>query len=143
MAGWVGATVMVMANEMSEDRLRAASDRFYLALTDVLAGDPSSMLELWSHADDVSYMGPLTEMLVGWESIRESWKLAADAKLSGTVRAEVNHFVVGGPLGFVVGYERGSSIVNGQWVVVDIRATSIYRLEAGEVKMIGHHTDRI
>ncbi len=44
-------------------------------------------------------------------------------------------------LGFVVGFERGTVEINGVSTKVDIRATSLYRLEEGRWKMIGHHTD--
>jgi ketosteroid isomerase-like protein len=35
--------------------------------------------------------------------------------------------------------EVGSNVIDGKKVVVSLRATSIYRQENGQWKMIGHH----
>ncbi len=45
---------MSSANEMS---FRQAADRLYDALNALFAGDLTPMRGLWSHADDVAYMG--------------------------------------------------------------------------------------
>ena len=37
--------------------------------------------------------------------------------------------------------EVGSNVIGGKKSVVSLRATSIYRKENGQWKMIGHHTD--
>ena len=65
--------------------LEDATRRFYIALNDVLGGDVAPMLELWSHADDVTYMSPFGELLVGWDPIRASWQAQADQRLGGHV----------------------------------------------------------
>lgn len=122
--------------------LQQASEAFYSALADVLAGDPRSMLDLWSHSDDVTYMGPMDgTVTVGWGPIRQAWLDQADARIGGQVATEGLHYVVGSDLGIVVNYEVGSGHV-GVEGEKRIRATSSYRLENGQVKMIGHHTDR-
>lgn len=121
--------------------LDEASDAFYDALNALLAGDAEPMLSLWSHADDVTYMSPFGELLVGWEPVRASWQAQADQRLGGEVRPEEVRIVAGAGLGFVVGFERGHVEVDGETVPVDIRATSLYRLEDGGWVMIGHHTD--
>jgi ketosteroid isomerase-like protein len=100
------------------------------------------MLDVWSKADDVSYMGPLGDELIGWDAIRATWETQASMRMGGDVHHESLHAVAGGEIGFTVGYERGSAVVDGEAVVVDIRATNVFRLEDGAVKMIGHHTDR-
>lgn len=52
--------------------LEEATRSFYEALNAMLGGNVSPMLALWSHADDVTYMSPFGELLVGWEPIRDS-----------------------------------------------------------------------
>ena len=132
-----------MTADLTMDDMRTATTRFYAALGDVLAGDPEPMFAIWSRAGDVCYSGPMGPLVVGWEPIRRSWQEQADAKLGGFVSPEELHFVVGGPLGVVTGYERGEVAADGVATTVNIRATSTYRLDDGEVKMIGHHTDPI
>ncbi len=121
--------------------LEDASAVFYSALNDVLAGDVQPMLASWSHADDVTYMSPFGELLVGWEPIRASWQAQADQRLGGRVEPEELHHFASDELGFVVGFERGSIQIDGETKPVDIRATSVYRLEDGRWAMVGHHTD--
>jgi len=121
--------------------LEAATRSFYAALNDMLAGDVAPMLALWSHADDVTYMSPFGELLVGWEAISRSWEAQADQRLGGHVEPEELRHFVSDALGFVVGFERGSVEIDGQDTAVDIRATSMYRVEDGRWMMIGHHTD--
>ncbi|MFL5844767.1 MAG: YybH family protein [Solirubrobacteraceae bacterium] len=121
--------------------LEDATHDFYDALNAVLGGDAEPMLTLWSHADDVTYMSPFGELLVGWEPVRASWHAQAGQRLGGRVDpAELRHFD-SPSLGSVVGFERGSVQIEGTTTPVDIRATSTYRLEDGRWKMIGHHTD--
>ena len=121
--------------------LEDASKAFYSALNDLLGGDVEPMTELWSHADDVTYMSPFGELLVGWDAVRASWDAQADQRLGGRVEPEDLHQFSSDGLGFVVGFERGAVEVDGKSTPVDIRATSMYRVEDGRWLMIGHHTD--
>ena len=121
--------------------LEDATQDFYAALNAMLEGDAAPMLGLWSHADDVTYMSPFGELLVGWESIRDSWQAQADQRLGGRVEAEELRHFASPELGCVVGFERGSVEIDGSTVPVDIRATSTYRVENDRWAMIGHHTD--
>lgn len=121
--------------------LEEATERFYLALNALLGGDCSPMLDLWSHADDVTYMSPFGELLTGWEPISASWQAQGDQRLGGEVHAEELHHITSPTLGFVVGFERGHVQVDGERTSVDIRATSMYRAEEGHWAMVGHHTD--
>jgi ketosteroid isomerase-like protein len=121
--------------------LEDASKSFYAALNEMLAGDVEPMLALWSQADDVTYMSPFGELLVGWEPIRASWQSQAEQRLGGHVEPEQVHYFESDSLGFVVGFERGSVEINGAATPVDIRATSMYRVEDDRWLMIGHHTD--
>lgn len=121
--------------------LEEASHGFYEALNAMLAGDAAPMLDQWSHADDVTYMSPFGELLVGWEPVRASWEGQAAAHLGGHVEGEELRHVASPTLGFVVGFERGTVEVDGVSTAVDIRASSMYRLEDDRWAMIGHHTD--
>jgi ketosteroid isomerase-like protein len=100
------------------------------------------MLEVWSHADDVTYMGPAGGFQIGWEQVREQWESQAALKLGGNVEPYETRVTVGGDLAFVQCYEKGSNVdAEGSEVSVSIRATSLFRKENGTWKMIGHQTD--
>lgn len=118
-----------------------ATERFYSALNAVLEGDAMPMFDLWSHADDVTYMSPFGELLMGWEPVRVSWQAQADQGLGGEVHPEGLREFASAGLGVVVGFERGHVEIEGRRRPVDIRATSVYRVENGGFAMIGHHTD--
>ena len=121
--------------------LQSATTTFYQDLNAVLAGDPGPMEALWSHAGDITYMSPFGQLLVGWTGVRASWEQQAGQHLGGRVEPEDLHYFASSTLGVVVGFERGSVTINGKDTPVNIRATSTYRLEGGQWKMIGHHTD--
>ncbi|HEU4533823.1 MAG TPA: hypothetical protein VFS00_06880, partial [Polyangiaceae bacterium] len=57
-----------------EAEVRAASDGFYAALNRVLQGDATQMLEVWSHADDVTASHPVGNWSYGWEQLRITWE---------------------------------------------------------------------
>ncbi len=121
--------------------LEQATEEFYAALGALLGGDAEPVCALWSKRHDVTYMSPFGELLIGWEPIRASWLKQAEQRLGGEVHPVDLHYVAAGELGFVVGFERGSIEVDGHARTVDIRATSLWRLEEGHWAMIGHHTD--
>ncbi len=128
--------------EMTLESLRQSSDMFYEALGAVLVGEVDPMLELLSSADDATYLGPMGEVIVGWDAIRDAWIAQAQTELGGRVTPFDRHYSVTGSIGIVVGWEKGE-LHRGMPGEVNIRATSTYRLEDGAVKMIGHQTDRL
>ena len=111
------------------------------ALNTMFTGDVGPMLDLWSHADDVTYMGPFGKILVGWKEVRASWEQQAGLKLGGRVEPTDLHIVANDGLGVTVGHERGTNYKDGKPISVAIRATNVFRRENGQWKMIGHHTD--
>lgn len=121
--------------------IEQASAEFYDALNAMFGGDAAPMLAHWSHADDVTYMSPFGELLVGWAAVKASWDHQAAAHLGGRVDGEELTYVATSDLGFVVGFERGAVEIDGVAQAVDIRSTSMYRLEGRRWAMIGHHTD--
>jgi ketosteroid isomerase-like protein len=86
-------------------------------------------------------MGPAGGFQVGWDAVLANWQAQAAKKLGGKIEPAETRFLVGDDLAFVVGFERGENSIYGQPVPVSIRATSVFRKENGQWKMIGHHTD--
>jgi len=136
------ATIEAAANETLA--VEAAIRQFYAGLNAVFAGDTSGMDEIWSHANTVTYMGPVGGMQVGWDAIQTMWRVQADMKLDGRVEATDLHVTIGNDLALVENYEIGSGRdAEGRTQKFRIRATSSFRKENGKWKMIGHHTDLI
>lgn len=122
--------------------VRQVADQFYDALNVMFTGDAAPMKQVWSHADDVAYMGPGGSIKIGWRKVWKDWEAQAACKLGGNVRAEDVHFVVNGDLAAMYAREVGENTnIGGKREKVDIRVTNIFRKEDGKWRMIGHHTD--
>lgn len=144
---WLAITLLAMGSIMTAARtesksdeaaVKAATERFYAALNTMFKGELGPMKEVWSHARDVTYMGPAGGMKVGWDLVLKEWEAQAAMKLGGSVNPEETHMVIGETMAVVQNYEKGE---NGEGREVSIRATNLFRKEHGTWKMIGHHTD--
>lgn len=138
----IGTKAAVEDKAADEDAVRAANAEFYAALNSLFTGDAAPTMALWSHAHDITYMGPMGGLEVGWEAIEKVWKAQAALKLGGRVEPKDIQINVGRDLAVVSDVEVGEN-TNARGVVakVSIRATNVYRKEGGKWKMIGHHTD--
>lgn len=123
--------------------VRAANERFYQALNAMFAGDIAPMEQVWSHAEDVTYMGPDGKFLVGWGDVSANWTKQAGLKLGGVIREESVQMKVGTDLATVECREVGENLVHGKPTPVSLRATNVYRKENGQWRMVGHHTDKL
>jgi ketosteroid isomerase-like protein len=133
---------LAQAGEGDEKAVKQAVAQFYSALNTMFTGEIAPMMEVWSHAADVTYMGPGGGFEVGWKAISPIWEKQAAMKLGGSVNSEEMKVIVGDNLAVVHNYEIGKNTnVKGKAQSVDIRATNIFRKEDGKWKMIGHHTD--
>ncbi len=141
------ATVATWAQPslLSADETQAveqASTKFYTSLNALFTGDAEPMQDVWSHAADVTYLGPAGGIQIGWDAVRASWETQAALKLGGKIESADLHVVVGNDLAFAQCYERGENLdAQGQPIQVSIRATNVFRKENGQWKLISHHTD--
>lgn len=132
----------VVARKGDTQEVRAASKRFYEALNAMFSGDLDPMKAVWSHRDDVTYMGPAGGFRVGWKNVLADWEAQAVLKLGGSVKPTDLRMTVGRDLAIVRNLEIGENEdADGKLRRVEIRSTSTFRKENGEWKMIGHHTD--
>jgi len=121
-----------------------AAEQFYTALNAMFAGDLAPMKEVWSHADDVTYMGPAGGFRIGWAQVLADWEAQAAMDLGGQVRPRDMRVMVGRDLAVVSNYEIGENVgPQGEARRVEIRATNLFRKEDGKWKMVGHHTDTL
>jgi ketosteroid isomerase-like protein len=138
--GCTTANTMLASDD--EKAVMQAATQFYAALNAMFTGDLGPMKEVWSHEDDVTYMGPGSGFQVGWDQVLANWEAQAAMKLGGEVKPEDMHITVGRDIAVTHNYEKGKNInAEGKTQMVSIRATSLFRKEDGKWKMIGHHTD--
>jgi ketosteroid isomerase-like protein len=132
----------VAASAEDEQAVRQAAAQFYAALNTMFTGELGPMKEVWSHANDVTYMGPGGGFQVGWDQVLANWEAQAAMKLGGKVEPADMRITVGKDLAVTHNYERGENTnADGKTQTVSIRATNLFRKEDGKWKMIGHHTD--
>jgi uncharacterized protein (TIGR02246 family) len=130
--------------EMTADEkaVHAAVDRWFVALNAMFAGDPEPFSELYSHADDVTYMGAEGTYRVGWDEVYGDWTLQAEKSLGGHVEGSEIRVVVSGTMASATHYTKGTvRTAEGKVVAQQVRETSVFRMEEGAWKMIAHHAD--
>jgi ketosteroid isomerase-like protein len=136
------AVASARAASTDEEGVADAAKRFYAALNDMFTGDLASMKAVWSHADDVTYMGPGGGYQVGWKQVLAVWEQQAALKLGGKIEPADMRINAGSDIAVVHNFERGENTnARGETRKVSIRATSVFRKEGGTWKMIGHHAD--
>ncbi len=126
---------------MEEKSVSAAFDNFYVALNLMFKGEGQAMKDAWSHADDITYMGPAGNYLVGWTQIEGEWDTQTAAKLGGKVTPQNINMIVVGDMALANCIEAGENVVDGKTETVSLRSSTVFRKESGAWKIIGHQTD--
>lgn len=140
--GLVTASASAQAPVAGKDAALAANARFYAAINAMFKGDLGPIEAVWSHSDDVTYMGPTGAFDAGWSAVLKDWEGQAAQKLGGKVEPVEVHVIVGQNLAVVNDFEEGENTnAEGKVQHVRLRATNIFRKEGGQWKMVGHHTD--
>ena len=122
--------------------VRAALDQWFVALNAMLNGDPEPFAALYSHAEDVSYMGAEGTYRTGWAAAYEDWEEQARKSGGGSVEGADAHVVVGGDMAYAQHLTKGRvRAPDGQMLETAVRETSVFRKEDGLWKMIAHHAD--
>ncbi|MEM7024220.1 MAG: nuclear transport factor 2 family protein [Pseudomonadota bacterium] len=122
--------------------VQQADDQFFAALNAMFVGELEPMMTLWSHADDVVYMGPDGVFQVGWAAVRQDWEKQAALKLGGEIHVVDRRFTVGEQLAAAYHVAKGSNLdADGIRREVTIRGTNLFRQEEGTWKLVAHHSD--
>jgi uncharacterized protein (TIGR02246 family) len=122
----------------------AAVDQWFVALNAMLNGDPKPFAEIYSHSDDVTYMGAEGTYRVGWEATYADWKAQAEKSTGGKIQCADIHIVVHGDMAVAQHLTEGRvRKPNGDMADTSVRETSVFRLEDGVWKMIAHHADSL
>ncbi len=119
-----------------------AAFEFYAALNALFTGDVAPMQAIWSHANDVTYMGPVGGFQTGWQQVGKRWEEQAALHLGGHIEPKDMRIIIGEDLASVQCLEVGSNLdAPVRPLHVSIRATSLFRKDNGHWKMISHHAD--
>lgn len=125
----------------TEDEVRAASEAFYTALNRMLAGDASSLGDIWSHSPTVTTMHPIGGREVGWDQVRASFEQVARESTGGHVEMADQLIRVCDDVAYELGVEHAQFAIAEQQLHVNSRVTNIYRRQDGAWKIVHHHGD--
>ena len=133
-----------VVSDNEEQAVRLALDGFYASLNSMLLGDPLPAKAVWSHSEDIAYMGADGGYQVGWEAMYADWVKQANVNIGG----QVVHSDIVVNLGKYIAVTHQlvrSADVEADSIEKDafLRASSVFRKEEGRWKMIGHHVDVI
>lgn len=128
-------------SQAEKNAVESAVNGFYAALGDLFTGDDRPMQEVWSHKEDVVYMGPDGLYLIGWAAISDMWKSVAKMKLGGAVMPRNLHTVIGSDISILTCIEAGTNEVEGKSESVEIRSSTVFRKENNVWMVIAHQTD--
>ena len=138
----ISLTVAANAADASSSSLKAANKNFYKSLNIMFTGNIAPMISLWSHGNDVTYLGPDGWFLTGWSSVKGCWNEQAAMKLRGkAASSNFRYFMVQGSGIAVV--QDIEEVTTDKGLKLLMRATNVYRLENGSWKMVSHHTDKL
>ena len=126
----------------AENEVRSASTEFYAALNRMLAGDASSLGDIWSHSSIVTTMHPIGGRQVGWEQVKGSFDEVAKKSTGGHVELAEQLIRVFEDTAYELGVEHAQFSIAGQPLSVNSRVTNVYRREAGVWKIVHHHGDK-
>jgi len=143
---YLSNTASVSASDKAKEKdmpnnINHAIDNFYDALNLMFKGEGGAMIAAWSHADDITYMGPSGEYLVGWTDIRKEWEKQTSARLGGTVKPIQTQIIEGRDLAVLNCIESGENVINGVAETVKLRSSTVFRKEEAAWKVVGHQTD--
>ncbi len=128
-------------NLSEKNAVEQATNNFYAALNLLFTGDDQPMQNVWSHADDVVYMGPDGLYLIGWTEISKMWSKVAEMKLGGTVIPINSHTIIGSDISMITCVESGENEIQGKSESVGIRSSTVFRKENNAWVVIAHQTD--
>ena len=124
--------------------LQEAVDAFYAAGNLMFKGDISGMEAIWSAADDLTDMGPTGAIHRGRQAVMAEFAKESVMGFRGTLVAVDRQIVESPEMGYVVCGQRSEAItLDGRPIVLEIRATTIFRRENGHWRVVHNHTDRL
>jgi ketosteroid isomerase-like protein len=121
-------------------------EQYHRALAAFLQGDPEPDKRLYSRRDDVTLANPFGPPVRGWQEVEATIERAASQIRDGEVRGfERVSKVATAELAYLVEIERAQATVGGatERASIALRATTIFRREAGAWRIVHRHADPI
>lgn len=132
------------ASDDEQKQVEKALDGFYSSLNAMLKGNPEPAKLVWSKSDDIAYMGADGGYEIGWDAFYANWVKQAHVGIGGSVVHSKVNVNMGKDIAvthqLVKSVDPSGQSTGGSG---SLRASSVFRKEAGRWMMIGHHVDVI
>jgi ketosteroid isomerase-like protein len=130
---------------MSTVELEDAIADYYKTLVAVVSGDAEPIIRSYSQRDDVTLANPWGPPVRGWAQVRDAVTAAATHFSEGSGTTERLTTVTAPGLAYIVEIERFRAKVDGDehHRPVELRATTVFRLEDDGWKVVHRHADPI
>jgi len=122
------------------ERVRVQNERFYDAVSH---RNLLIMERLWAHADYVRCVHPGAPLLVGWDSVRESWRGLFERSIVMTARPKETKVTVIGPTALLTCREAASSFTLEGSTSYYSETTNVFEKRSGEWLLIHHHASLV
>ncbi|HEY0545682.1 MAG TPA: nuclear transport factor 2 family protein [Pyrinomonadaceae bacterium] len=124
-----------------EEQVRAANERFYMAMNTAEIGE---MDEVWADEESAICVHPGREAIFGYERIRESWETIFSSANSLSIAAGNERINVVGDMAWVSCIETISLMMEGGLAAAAAQSTNIFRrTPQGRWRMLVHHASPI
>jgi ketosteroid isomerase-like protein len=131
---------------MSASDLEQVMEQDHRALDAFVTGDPEPKKRLYSRGDDATLANPLGPPARGWNQIAETLERAASQVREGEVVGieRISGYATA-DLAYIVEIEHNRMKIGGATEIVSfsLRATTIFRREDGEWRIVHRHADPI
>jgi ketosteroid isomerase-like protein len=131
---------------MSASEFEQVIEAQHAALAVFVTGDPAPLKALFSNRDDVSVANPFGPAVRGWAQVAETVTRAATFYRDGEATGfDLVTKYVTAEVAYAVEVERYRAKVGGadEFATVELRVTSIFRVEDGVWKISHRHADPI
>jgi len=104
------------------------------------ARDINAMDKIWAHETYVSFIGPLSTMVVvGWDGVRKAWQMRFGQFDRVTISMDDPHIRVNGHVAWAVGMERVELLrKDGKTVSFDTFVTNVFENQGGQWLLVAH-----
>jgi ketosteroid isomerase-like protein len=122
--------------------LNAVSQVFIAAIS---ARDIRAMEKLWAHESYVTFIGPLSTMVVvGWEGVKKAWEMRFNQFERVTVSLADSHVHTNGAVAWAVGVEKVLLVrKNGDTLSFEAFVTNVFEKRDGRWLMVSHQATPI
>ncbi|MFC6631767.1 YybH family protein [Microbulbifer taiwanensis] len=127
-----------------EAEILGMKDAWYAALNAMLEGDPGPFSEIYSHAEDATYLSAMGSICIGWNNIWKDWQQQARDSRGGFTEEIESHIHMIGDVAVI--HSLGRALLKedtGAEGEHQVRETSVLHRDSGQWKIVAHHADAL